>query len=44
MSKREYMQKVPYAYAVGSLMFAIVCTHLDLVHAVVILGRLLLNM
>ena len=33
------MQKYPYASLVGSLMYAQVCTRLDISHAVEILGR-----
>ena len=32
--KHEYMSKVPYSNAVGSLMYAMVCTRLDILHAV----------
>ena len=30
----DYMSKVPYASAVGSLMYAMVCTRPDIAHAV----------
>ena len=32
--EREYMSKVPYSNAVGSLIYAMVCTRLDISHAV----------
>ena len=37
------MQKIPYASAVGSLMYAQVCTHLDIAYIVGVLGRHLSN-
>jgi len=40
--KRE-MQNVPYASAVGSLMYAMVCTRPDLAHAVGVASRFLSN-
>ena len=33
-AKREYMSHVPYTSVVGSLMYAMVCTRLDLAQAV----------
>ena len=33
VEEKEYMSRVPYASAVGSLMYAIVCTRPDLAHA-----------
>jgi hypothetical protein len=33
------MSRVPYASAVGSLMYAMVCTRPDIVHAVGVLSR-----
>jgi len=33
-SKREHMSHVPYASVIGSLMYAMVCTRLDLAQAV----------
>ena len=30
---KDYMSKVPYTLAVGSLMYAMVCTRPDIVHA-----------
>ena len=37
--EREYMAKVPYASVVGSLMYAMLCTRLDICHAVGIVSR-----
>ncbi|GKF16071.1 putative RNA-directed DNA polymerase, partial [Tanacetum coccineum] len=39
----EKMDKVPYASAVGSLMYAMVCTRSDLAHAVGVVSRFLSN-
>ncbi|GAA0175884.1 hypothetical protein LIER_28978 [Lithospermum erythrorhizon] len=39
----EYMKKVPYASAVGSIMYAMTCTRLDLGYAIVVLSRFLSN-
>ncbi|KAK8936121.1 hypothetical protein KSP39_PZI013254 [Platanthera zijinensis] len=39
----EAMQKVPYASAVGSLMYAMVCTRPDIAHAVGTVSRFLSN-
>ena len=33
------MSKVPYASTIGSLMYAMVCTRLDIVHAVGVVSR-----
>ena len=33
------MSKVPYASAIGSLMYAIVCTRLDIAHAIGVVSR-----
>ena len=41
--EKEYMQKVPYASAVGSLMYAMVCTRPDIAHAVGTVSRFLSN-
>ena len=35
------MQKVPYASVVGSLMYAMVCTRLDIAHVVGVVSHLL---
>ena len=37
--EREYMSRVPYANAVGSLMYAMVCTRPDISHAVGVVSR-----
>ena len=37
------MQKIPYASAVGSLMYAQVCTRPDIAYSVGMLGRYLSN-
>ena len=39
----EYMRDVPYASAVGSLMYAMVCTRPDIAHAVGVVSRFLSN-
>ncbi|KAM0059035.1 putative RNA-directed DNA polymerase [Helianthus debilis subsp. tardiflorus] len=38
------MAKVPYAYAVGSLMYAMVCTRPDIAHAVGVVSRFMSNL
>ncbi|KAE8706002.1 hypothetical protein F3Y22_tig00110410pilonHSYRG00039 [Hibiscus syriacus] len=38
-AEREYMSKVPYASAVGSLMYAMVCTRPDISHAIGVVSR-----
>ena len=40
---KEYMAKVTYASAVGSLMYAIVCTRPDIAHAVGVVSRFMSN-
>ena len=37
--ERDHMSKVPYASAIGSLMYAMVCTRLDIAHAVRVVSR-----
>ena len=37
------MLKVPYSNAVGSLMYAMICTRLDLAHAVSVVSRYMAN-
>ena len=37
--EREHMKNIPYASTVGSLMYAQVCTRLDIAFAVGVLGR-----
>ncbi|KAI4331921.1 hypothetical protein L6164_016867 [Bauhinia variegata] len=41
--EEEYMSKVPYSNAVGSLMYAMVCTRPDISHAVGIVSRYMHN-
>ncbi|CAN1807780.1 Retrovirus-related Pol polyprotein from transposon TNT 1-94 [Linum perenne] len=41
--EEEYMAKVPYASAVGSLMYAMVCTRPDIAHAVGAISRFMSN-
>ena len=42
-AEMEYMAKVPYSSAVGSLMYAMVCTRPDLAHAVSVVSRFMAN-
>ena len=37
--ERDYMSKVPYALAIGNLMYAMVCTRLDIAHAMGVVSR-----
>ena len=37
--EEEDMSRVPYASVVGSLMYAMVCTRPDIIHAVGVLSR-----
>ena len=37
--ERNHMSKVPYASAIGSLMYAMVCTRLDIAHAMEVVSR-----
>jgi hypothetical protein len=39
----EYMSRVPYSSAVGSLMYAMVCSRLDLAHALSVVSRFIAN-
>nr|AAV88069.1 hypothetical retrotransposon [Ipomoea batatas] len=41
--EKEEMQRVPYSSAVGSLMYAMVCTRPDIAHAVGVVSRFLSN-
>ena len=41
--EKLYMQRVPYAFAMGSLMYAMVCTRPDIAHAVGTVSRFLSN-
>ena len=40
----DYMSKVPYPSAVGSLMYAMVCTRPDIAHAVGVVSRYMNNL
>ena len=41
--EKEYMSRIPYANAVGTLMYAMVCTQLDISHAVGVVSRYMAN-
>ena len=41
--EEEYMSCVPYASAVGSLMYAMVCTRPDITHVVGVFSRFMSN-
>ena len=41
--QKEQMKDIPYALAVGSLMYVQVCTHPDIAYTVEKLGRYLIN-
>ena len=41
--EEEYMSRVPYSNAVGSLMYAMVCTRPDIAHAVSVVSRFMGN-
>lgn len=41
--EKKYMEKVPYASMIGSLMFAMLCTRPDIAHAVGVLSRFMTN-
>ena len=41
--KIEEMRKVPYASAMSSLMYAMVCTRPDIAHAIGVVSRFLSN-
>ena len=38
------MAKVPYAFVIGSLMYAMVCTKLDVAHAIGVVSRYMSNL
>jgi len=42
-TEKSYMQRVPYAYVVGSLMYAMACTRPDIAHVVGTVSRFLSN-
>ena len=37
--ERDYMSKVPYASAIGNLMYAMVCTRPNIAHAMGVVSR-----
>ena len=37
--QKEYMSKIPYASAIGSIMYAMLCTRLDVAHALSMTSR-----
>ena len=41
--EKEYMSRIPYANALGTLMYAMVCTRLDISHAVGVVSRYMEN-
>jgi len=41
---KEFMSEVPYANAVGSLMYAMVCTRPDLSYSVSLVSRFMANL
>jgi hypothetical protein len=41
--EKDYMSRVPYANAVGSLMYVMVCTRPDISHAVGVVSRYMEN-
>ena len=43
VEEREHMTSVPYASAVGSLMYAVVCTRHDITHAVGVVSKYMAN-
>ncbi|GJW41309.1 hypothetical protein Tco_0067154 [Tanacetum coccineum] len=43
-ASRQRMAKVPYASAVGSVMYIMVCTRLDIAHAVGVVSRFMSNL
>ena len=43
VEERDHMALVPYASAVGSLMYAMVCTRPDIAHAVGVVSRYMEN-
>jgi hypothetical protein len=41
--EKAYMSKVPYASAIGSLMYAMVCTRPNITHAMGVMNRYMSN-
>ena len=37
--EKDHMSKVPYASAIGNLMYAMVCTRPDIAHAIGVVSR-----
>ena len=44
VEEREHMASVPYTSAVGSLMYAMVCTKPDITHAVGVVSKYMANL
>ena len=42
--EEDKMSKVPYASAIGSLMYAMVCTRLDIAHAVGVISKYMIHL
>lgn len=42
-SERKEMETIPYSSTMGSLMYAMMCTRLDIAHAVGVVSRFLAN-
>ena len=42
--EQDHMAKVPYAFAIGSLMYFMVCTRPNIVHAVGVVSRYMSNL
>lgn len=42
-AEKTHMNQVPYAHSIGSIMYAMVCSTLDISHAVIITSRLIRN-
>eukprot|EP00253_Pinus_taeda_P025872 PITA_25872 len=42
--EKDYMSRIPYANVVGCLMYAMVCTRLDISHAVGVVSRYMANL
>ena len=44
MKEKENMALVPYSFAVGSLMYAVVCTRPNIAHAVGVVSKFMVNL
>ena len=42
--ERDHMAKVPYAFVIGSLIYAMVCTRLDIAHVVGVASKYMSNL